>query len=370
MSDFATEASTFVSEVMIDVLSDLVMDHFSIGNVEIAFRNIIERFNSYFLTLLSSLWSLFSWSFAISVLIHGEIMQSSIVGTVFPPEITSHEISFANAISLASYNNTSSNTLDFRVLIEGPEQMIKYVSVSSDVLPLGSRKGARSETAVVKVPALPGGDWNTADFGVAVNGKQITVSRTSCASLPSVENIWHPDSFEYLDLQTIPTPWSTKRVKLVTHPRLNTPGNKAVLKFAEFGHSIPGIDRETEIYKHLVGRGVAPQFIAHVTENRGARVIGFLAEYIEDARRIEKGSVSDLAVDKCKKALSNLHRLDIAHHDAHPSNCLIRGDGTAVLIDFEHARRGEADTQRDLALMDEATRTYVTNQSRLGVDAL
>ncbi|KAI1421203.1 hypothetical protein F5Y12DRAFT_768968 [Xylaria sp. FL1777] len=305
------------------------------------------------LALLSVLWAAFSSGVAVFILIAGVVIQYSSLGPILPPPITNCEANFANAIALASFNNTNGNTLDLRVLIEHPQPMIKYVSISPDVLPLGRRKSLRSNTAVINVPTLPVGNYTTAAIGVTVDGKHLTVS-TSCDFIPGVNNVWHGDTVDILDLETIPTQWNTNRVKLVSHPDLNTIGNKAVLKFAEFGRDIESIDRETEIYKHLVSFEGAPQFIAHVTENRGSRVVGFLTEYIEGARSIRNSSLPTVAVEKCIKTLFNLHQLGIAHHNSYPRNCLLRPDGTAFLIDFEQAKRGEKDFKKDFALMNKA----------------
>ena len=230
---------------------------------------------------------------------------------------------------------------------------MKYVCVSYDVLPLGvvTKKVAGNKVSVLRIPRLSNGYWTTAQVGLTSEGDEITVIAASCGDLTGVKNTWHPNSIDFLDLAPIPTPWSsTKRVQLVSHPSLKTNGTKAVMKLAKFAHGIPAIDRETEIYRHLEGSGIASQFLEHVTENRGSKAVGFLLEYI-DPLNIPRGIFTDKAGEKCTEALRKLHKLKVAHNDANRSNCLIRQDGTAVLIDFDQATRGEGDFSQDFAVM-------------------
>ncbi|KAI0968427.1 hypothetical protein F4678DRAFT_442994 [Xylaria arbuscula] len=305
------------------------------------------------LSLFDTLWNLFGFCVAVVVVMIGATTQYSSVMLVDQPELSAVQFKFTNAVSLGWSTDLNTSTINFRVFMEGSQPAIKYVTISSDILSLGKRIDPESNIAEVYLPALPLGDWTTADIGFAVDGELIKVTQTSAAPLPGVKNIWHPDFYDILDFGIIAAPWFSTRVKLVTHPSLKTPGNKAVLKFAEFSNMIPQINTETGIYEHLVGYGIAPQFIAHVTENNGARVVGFLVQYIEDARRVQKDTYSDLAVEKCKATLSKLHQYGITHNDAHPNNCLIQRDGSAILIDFEFATRGKANSELDYARMDE-----------------
>lgn len=71
---------------------------------------------------------------------------------------------------------------------------------------------------------------------------------------------------------------------------------------------------ESHIYSILNSRdpGLAPQLLAHINDNAGARIIGFLLERIPAAREAG-GPPTDL--EKCKAALARLHALGIAHGD-------------------------------------------------------
>ncbi|KAK7958983.1 uncharacterized protein PG986_003837 [Apiospora aurea] len=93
--------------------------------------------------------------------------------------------------------------------------------------------------------------------------------------------------------------------------------------------------------------GLVPKFLGLVTE-RGRGVIGYVSEYISDAKSFKqiledayaagyKGfRLSEAGRDACRAALKRLHEDARLHHgDMHAGNVLRRGDGSVVLIDFE-----------------------------------
>ena len=96
---------------------------------------------------------------------------------------------------------------------------------------------------------------------------------------------------------------------------------------------MPFFEAETTAYQWIDGQGVSPNFLGHLTED--GRVIGFVMEYIDDARSADIG---DLAA--CQDVLARLHSLGIKHGDINKYNFLVRGE-RAVLVDFETAKRCE-----------------------------
>ncbi|KAJ8110676.1 hypothetical protein ONZ43_g5815 [Nemania bipapillata] len=249
---------------------------------------------------------------------------------------TRYEVEFANAVPLAAQDNVERQATEFRVVLNDgtPQQEIKYVSVSTSVRALCVKEEESGRVGIIQVPLLPGGDWLTADVGMTPDEKQIFITTTSCKPLPGVRNEWYEDSYEYVDLDIVPASIGTGRVKLVTAPGLDTPRHQAVMKFSPFPGGISRIEAETNIYQHIQKSTVAPKFLGHVKED--GRIIGFLIEYIEGARSPEvRDRFLDLALRKCKQTLEALHQLGVMHNDARPENCLLRRDGTAVLIDFE-----------------------------------
>ncbi|KAK4105948.1 hypothetical protein N658DRAFT_460013 [Parathielavia hyrcaniae] len=93
------------------------------------------------------------------------------------------------------------------------------------------------------------------------------------------------------------------------------------------GHWV-GIERDTRAHQIIQARdpGLAPRFLAHVTEN-GSRVIGFLLEHIPDAR---EAGPKDL--EKCRAALARLPTLGIAKgRELKRHSFLVKTDGSVVI---------------------------------------
>ncbi|KAK4243042.1 hypothetical protein C7999DRAFT_45054 [Corynascus novoguineensis] len=92
------------------------------------------------------------------------------------------------------------------------------------------------------------------------------------------------------------------------------------------GHWV-GIDNETRAYRMIQERdpGLAPRFLAHVTEN-GSHVVGFLLEYVPDAR---EAGPADL--DRCSAVLGRLHALGIAKRGLSRHSFLVKGDGEVLV---------------------------------------
>ncbi|KAI3317291.1 hypothetical protein HD806DRAFT_550577 [Xylariaceae sp. AK1471] len=274
------------------------------------------------------------------VIVSGIVGKTALFGLaseLLPPDTTHFTFNFPNAVILATQKTDTAT--EIRVLIEEPltsKQDIKYLVVSHDVQTLGTPERFYSTTDSIELPVLPGGNWNCAEINRSPDGKKALVTKTSCAHLAGVEEIWHPLQIEYLTLKIHPMETSNERVQLVSHPFLDTPNNLAAMKFASFEDSIVSIEHETRVYKALEGSDAAPKFLGHVAEN--GRVIGFLMEYIEGARRVSSDEgFYDLALDLCGSALKTLHDQGVAHRDAHPGNCLIRKTGKAVWLDFERS---------------------------------
>ncbi|KAI1160639.1 hypothetical protein F5B18DRAFT_663652 [Nemania serpens] len=103
-----------------------------------------------------------------------------------------------------------------------------------------------------------------------------------------------------------------RRVRVSTHPDVR--GGKPVLvKLAVWPWEIPSMEAETAAYQWLSESGVRPEFLGHLTEGEGGRVVGL--------------------------ALRRLHGLGIKLGDISKHNFLVRDGHGVVLVDFETARR-------------------------------
>ncbi|KAH7375369.1 hypothetical protein B0T11DRAFT_345320 [Plectosphaerella cucumerina] len=193
---------------------------------------------------------------------------------------------------------------EYRFLVDGKH--VKYVSVDPGLLPKNDRTFA--PVLLGLLPPFPSGDWNEA------------------INLPGINNLWHPTRIDFLEFS------AAKRIRqnihIVTHPSFPRP---VLIKFAEFPWQIPFFEAETVAYAWIDKSGIGPGFLGHLTEE--GRVIGFILEYVEDARTAE---TEDLAA--CQGLLSRLHALGIKHGDINKYNLLLRHD-RVVMVDFETAER-------------------------------
>lgn len=92
--------------------------------------------------------------------------------------------------------------------------------------------------------------------------------------------------------------------------------------------------------------GLGPMFLGLVTE-RGCGVIGYVSEFVQDAKSIGQlfgeafatGDVdfqlSDGDRQACRAALKRLHGARLVHGDLNTGNVLRRSNGSVRLIDFE-----------------------------------
>ncbi len=179
------------------------------------------------------------------------------------------------------------------------------------------------------LPALPYDEytWNSACITRDPSSGQLEAT-LSLAELPGVETIWHPRIIDSLDIER------TKRLTLLAQEckyKTESSPKRAVAKMARFYWEVQYMEAETRMYQVLEGQGIAPEFLGHVHE--AGRVIGFLLEKVVDGRNAES---SDLEV--CKATLRRFHALGFVHGDCNKYNFIIRPDGRAVLIDFDHSK--------------------------------
>jgi len=144
--------------------------------------------------------------------------------------------------------------------------------------------------------------------------------------------------FATVKLKAVETLWHSNIVDVVTLPivrRLNPnvfkvkyAGEYAIAKIARFEFEIPYIEAETRSYQRLEGLGLAPKFLAHLSEN--GRPMGMLIEYLH-GRPPTKDDF-----DACSRALSRLHSWGWAHRDINRHNFVVVGS-EARLVDFEES---------------------------------
>ncbi|THY26036.1 alpha-galactosidase A precursor [Aureobasidium pullulans] len=228
---------------------------------------------------------------------------------------------------------------DLRILIDS--RHIKYITVDPGVYDIDTMCFEPFLIpALPPLPELPIEDWNSAHISHHPSNVKPHFSCVTNDPLPSIAQPWHPARVEFLDCQLGDKLRSN--VHEATCPKFE---GKVVVKLARFSWEIWQLDYETQAYQWIQGHGIAPVFLAHLTE--GGRIIGFVMEHIANARH---AGPEDLPL--CQETLRRLHRLGIKHDDVNKHNILVR-NSTAALIDFDNTLRGqEADVLNEFLSLD------------------
>ncbi len=97
-------------------------------------------------------------------------------------------------------------------------------------------------------------------------------------------------------------------------------------------HAVAAESRVHAALAALSGPLLAPRFLAHITDNAGARVIGALVERV-DGGRVREAGPGDLA--GCRAALGRLHALGFAYGGSlRRESFLVREDGGVLMQGF------------------------------------
>ncbi|KAL4891355.1 alpha-galactosidase A precursor [Aspergillus ambiguus] len=209
-----------------------------------------------------------------------------------------------------------------RILVDG--RTIKYITVEPSIYSTEDMCFGPSLASIL--PDLPSGDWNDGLIARDVKDGQPRFASVDLTQFPGVRNTWHGTYVDYLELSI-----GRKLRTGIYEAKCPFFDNIVVAKFARFPWEIQYIENETTAYQWISGHNIGPQFLGHLTEN--GRVIGFLMEYIPDARHAAAQDVK-----ACREVLSRLHGLGIRHGDTNRFNFLIR-DSNATLIDFDTAQK-------------------------------
>jgi len=241
---------------------------------------------------------------------------------------------FPNAQVLTTQQEVANHDHPLPVVMEdGEQKALKYAFLDFEILQAGYP--TISEQVTIDLPRLPVGGWNDT---------HIDPDR-----LEMMDDNWQPRKIDYLEFVIIEA-LQEDRLQIVTHPEFNAP---VLIKIASSLLDIPSLERETSVYRLLHGSGATPAFLGQVVH--GGRIIGFIIEYI-----VEVPSIRARNIQGCLAALRSLHQRGIAHGDAHDGNCLIRKDGSAILIDFELSLEiwSREEFERDLDVMGRCIQAF------------
>ncbi|KAE8404595.1 alpha-galactosidase A precursor [Aspergillus pseudonomiae] len=210
----------------------------------------------------------------------------------------------------------------FRLLVDG--RAVKYITVEPGLYSVEDMCFGPSLISIL--PELPPGDWNDGLVARDANDGQPQFAYARRTQFPGVRNTWHGTYVDYMDLSI------GRKLRMgIYEVKCSSFDNVVVAKFARFPWEIQYIENETTAYQWISGHDIGPRFLGHLTEH--GRVIGFLMEYIPNARH---AGAED--VQSCREVLSRLHGLGVRHGDTNRFNFLIC-NSKAVLIDFDTARK-------------------------------
>ncbi|KAI0538443.1 hypothetical protein GGR58DRAFT_501107 [Xylaria digitata] len=219
-----------------------------------------------------------------------------------------------------------------RCLFLADDGSLKWVAVNAGVFP---GWWYLKNTSHLVFPPFPTGSWNVGQIHRAENGK-VCFKEIAEIPLEGIENAWHPTKIDFTEFELIGTS-TDGRLWHAKHPRFN--GRSVFVKIDWAGtFSKQVTENETRAYQRIDGRGIAPEFLGHVTYH-GA-IIGFILEWLEGARTTGKRDESD-RIDAVKR----LHALGITHGSAHHLNFLKRGKDM-LMIDFEESRFDDQATDK------------------------
>ncbi|KAF9484899.1 hypothetical protein BDN70DRAFT_871879 [Pholiota conissans] len=220
----------------------------------------------------------------------------------------------------------------YRFLVDG--KYVKYVTTAPGTLAGEEMDWIFGPILLSELlPPFPPGKWNKGHVAKDPETGQAAFIETVTESLPGVEVecLWHPVRLNELDFAQVES--VRQRVRIATHPELND-GKPVFLKLAVWPWEIAFAEAEMMAYELIHDKGVGPKFLGNLTEGKDGRVVGFITEWVQDARAAGPGDL-----ESCRKALERLHELGIKHGDINKHNFLVREGHDVVLVDFETAKK-------------------------------
>ncbi|KAG6840535.1 hypothetical protein C0991_006130 [Blastosporella zonata] len=226
-------------------------------------------------------------------------------------------------------DTNDSEDSDYRFLVDG--KYVKYVTTAPRTF-AGNESDRNFEPILLGelLPPFPAGNWNKGHVAKDPETGEIAFIETKTELIAGVQNLWHPVKLNELDF---PRGQSMSRVRISTHPDLND-GKPVLIKTAVWPWEIPYIETETTAYECIRDADIGPRFLGHLTEGKDGRVVGFVVEWVQDARFAGPGDL-----ESCRKALGRLHELGIKHGDTNKHNFLVREGHDVVLVDFETVKK-------------------------------
>lgn len=216
------------------------------------------------------------------------------------------------------------------ILSDESSPVVKYLAYHDPVNSFPDIRGERLDFNTV-----PDGNWNIGYLKRNLIGEKYTLDYTDNSALAAVKNLWHSSKIDYEALSKPlehdgPDLQCAAQIYSTIHDGSQFSVAKVIVNIEWCPESVYGSDYETNMYSLIEKHGIAPKFVAYITESN-ERTIGFMIEKI-NARHATHDDLS-----ACRLVLSKLHRLGIAHgspQTLRDSDFLITNDddGTRALL--------------------------------------
>ncbi|KAF3352002.1 Replication factor C subunit 2 [Verticillium dahliae VDG1] len=197
----------------------------------------------------------------------------------------------------------------YRILTES--SVFKYL-VSPSAPPGACFPDIRGE--FLAFTSVSRGDWTIGRLGPTGDGR-LSLSSTENTRLTDVCTPWHASRIDLLDLPSRLSGVDTLdelqchgqlTARVVTTPSRYGQCPTAICFWIWQPHFRYGLYADSKMYAAIEGHGIAPKFLAHITENR-SRVIGHMLERL----KVRLATIHDMG--KCQAVLARLHGLGITH---------------------------------------------------------
>ena len=166
----------------------------------------------------------------------------------------------------------------YRFLVDGNH--VKYVTTAP-----GTLSGEEIDWTFGPIllsellPPFPPGNWNKGYVAKDLKTGEAAFIKAETEFLAGVENLWHPVKLNELDFAQ--ERYVRQRVRISTHPELND-GKPVLIKLAVWPWEIAFMETETTAYECIRDRGIGPRFLGHLTKGKDGRMVGFVAEWVQD----------------------------------------------------------------------------------------
>lgn len=233
----------------------------------------------------------------------------------------------------------------YRVLVGSTIKYLQvpYLNMKAFGFDYYTQHNTENKERILGIDRVPDGDWNIGYLDHAGDDGKLAVVSTEKRELPDIVMDWNDVKVGYDGLEKLEDnacrPYLLQNIYPVEGRIMAGPpvlGVPVVLAYTSplqwYGRHRNVLNAECAIHQAIQGKGIAPRFLGHLTEN-DTRLIGYLLEAVE----ARPASIEDL--EACRTVLGKLHALGFSHGTIMRENFIILNDGSALLQAFRFSRQ-------------------------------